>query len=199
MSQKLQNLNKAYEDFAKSEEYYQLIKAGKIRDNKPKNDFNKFREVLLYILNKCQNKENVGSSVISKLLYFIDFNYYELYEEQLIGATYIKNLHGPTPRNYTHWIKKMEKAQDISILTRIFHGLKQIKYYTHKKPNLSLLKNEEISVIDNVLVSLSDMSASQIEAYSHEDIPYIIADEKQDLSYEAVFNRTKEYSLRKDD
>ena len=51
----------------------------------------KFKEVLLYILEKVGAKPNVGESVINKLLYFIDFDYYERFEENLTGATYIKN------------------------------------------------------------------------------------------------------------
>ena len=39
----------------------------------------KFKNVLLYILEHCAGKPNVGETVIYKLLYFSDFNYYELY------------------------------------------------------------------------------------------------------------------------
>ena len=46
----------------------------------------KFKNVLLYILERCAGKPNVGETVLYKLLYFSDFNYYELYEEQLTGA-----------------------------------------------------------------------------------------------------------------
>ncbi|MDD3156528.1 MAG: helix-turn-helix transcriptional regulator, partial [Candidatus Pacebacteria bacterium] len=51
----------------------------------------KFKEIILYILTKVGSKPNIGETAIYKLLYFIDFDYYEKYEEQLIGATYIKN------------------------------------------------------------------------------------------------------------
>ncbi|MDD4141558.1 MAG: hypothetical protein PHR20_02025 [Bacteroidales bacterium] len=34
--------------------------------------------VLLYILERCSGKTNVGKTVLYKLLYFSDFNYYEL-------------------------------------------------------------------------------------------------------------------------
>ncbi len=40
---------------------------------------NKFKNVLLYILERCAGKPNVGETVLYKLLYFSDFNYYELY------------------------------------------------------------------------------------------------------------------------
>ena len=72
-------------------------KKPEVRINVPQKKLSKFEEVLLYILNKVGSKPNVGESVLYKLLYFIDFNYYEKYEEQLIGATYIKNNYGPTP------------------------------------------------------------------------------------------------------
>ena len=48
----------------------------------------KFKNVLLYILERCAGKPNVGETVLYKLLYFSDFNYYELYEEHLTGAKY---------------------------------------------------------------------------------------------------------------
>jgi len=56
----------------------------------------KFKQVLLYVLDKVGGKPNVGETVLHKLLYFIDFDYYERFEETLMGATYIKNHHGPT-------------------------------------------------------------------------------------------------------
>ena len=62
----------------------------KVRISVPQNNIEKFKEVFLYILKKVGSKPNIGQTVLYKLLYFIDFNYYEKYEEQLIGATYIK-------------------------------------------------------------------------------------------------------------
>ena len=54
----------------------------------PEMSVSKFRNILLYILGKCAGKPNVGETVLYKLLYFSDFNYYELYEEHLSGARY---------------------------------------------------------------------------------------------------------------
>jgi len=78
-----------------------------IRINVPQKNLEKFREVLLYILNKIGSKPNIGETVIYKLLYFIDFDFYEKYEEQLIGATYLKNNYGPTPIEFIEIANKM--------------------------------------------------------------------------------------------
>ena len=83
-------------------------------DVKPEN-LKKFKEVLLYILSKVGSKPNVGETVLYKLLYFIDFDYYEKFEEQFIGATYIKNHYGPTPIEF----KKIVRRKNNN-LTRMF-------------------------------------------------------------------------------
>ena len=43
----------------------------------PKMQTDKFKHILLYILERCAGKPNVGETVLYKLLYFSDFNYYE--------------------------------------------------------------------------------------------------------------------------
>ena len=70
------------------------------RVNIPQKNIEKFKQVMLYVLEKVGAKPNVGMTVLYKLFYFIDFDYYEKYEQQLMGLTYVKNTHGPTPREF---------------------------------------------------------------------------------------------------
>ena len=84
-----------------------------MRISVPAKNVQKFREVLLYILNKIGAKSNVGETVLYKLLYFIDFDFYEKYEEQLIGATYMKNTYGPTPIEFASIVNEMIADKEI--------------------------------------------------------------------------------------
>lgn len=43
----------------------------------------KFKALISYIINRCKNKKNVGKTVICKLVYFSDFNHYEIYEKPI--------------------------------------------------------------------------------------------------------------------
>lgn len=79
-----------------------VLEKQEVRIDIPQNNILKFKQVLLYILNKVGAKPNVGQTVIYKLLYFIDFDYYELFEEQLMGLTYIKDTYGPTPVDFAN-------------------------------------------------------------------------------------------------
>jgi transcriptional regulator with XRE-family HTH domain len=167
-----------------------------MRINVPAKNVDKFKEVLLYILEKVGSKPNIGETVIYKLLYFVDFNYYEKYEEQLIGATYIKNTYGPTPIEFRKIVDKMIEKKEIIRVANEYFSFPQTKYLPLRRPDLSELKATEKELIDDVLCRLSDLKASQISEYSHNDVPWITTEDGKTIEYESVFYRTSPYSVR---
>ena len=164
----------------------------------PQERVEKFKQVLLYILSKVGGKPNVGQTVLYKLLYFIDFDYYEKFEEQLIGARYIKNTHGPTPVIFPKIIQELEAEGAIETIKSNFYKYDQTKYLVNPETVLSLstLSAQELVHIDAELVRLSDMTATKISDLSHLDTPWKIAKEKEVLDYEFVFYRPEETSVR---
>lgn len=165
------------------------------RINVPQRNLEKFKEVLLYILNKVGSKPNIGETVLYKLLYFIDFDFYERCEEQLIGATYVKNHYGPTPVEFREIVDEMIDKEIVKVKSRYF-DYPQSKYLPLRKADLSKLKANEIEVIDKVLSKLSDMNANQISEYSHGDVPCLTTEDGAVIEYESVFYRTPSYSVR---
>ncbi len=156
-----------------------------------------FKEVLLYILNKVGAKPNVGQTVLYKLLYFIDFDWYEKYESQLIGARYQKNHYGPTPIAFARIVDDMKKNGEIEEVRSVYFTHLQTKYLPMRSANLSVLKNAEaLRHIDEELARLSDKTATELSELSHKDVPWITAKQDEALDYEAVFYRTPETSVR---
>ena len=168
-----------------------------MRINVPQKNLEKFKQVLLYILNKVGSKPNIGETVIYKLLYFIDFDYYELYEEQLIGASYIKNTYGPTPLEFKKICDKMIEQKEITKVENTYFDYPQTKYLPLREANLQILKASEIKLIDAVLEKLSDMNGVQISEYSHKDVPWLTTKDGNIIEYESVFYRTIPYCVRK--
>jgi len=166
-----------------------------IRISVPQKHLKKFKEVLLYILNKIGSKPNIGETVLYKILYFIDFDFYEKYEEQLIGATYIKNHFGPTPKEFVKIVKEMEEKELIKIKNEYFQ-YPQTKYLPLRKPDLKILQAHELEIIDEVINRLSEMNATQISEYSHGDVPWLTTENGKIIDYESVFYRTAPYSVR---
>jgi uncharacterized phage-associated protein len=144
------------------------------------------------------SKPNIGETVIHKILYFIDFNFYERYEEQLIGATYIKNKYGPTPIEFIKVVERMIKDGDIEKVNSNYFQFPQTKYLPIRRPDLTKLKANEIEIIDSVINKLSDMTAKIITEYSHQDVPWITTEDGKEIDYESVFYRTAEFSVSKE-
>jgi transcriptional regulator with XRE-family HTH domain len=169
-----------------------------LRISVPQKNVKKFKETLLYLLTRVGGKPNVGETVLYKLLYFIDFDHYEKYEEQLVGATYVKRAYGPAPLEFQEIFKAMASDNELQSCDADYFGRRQKRYLALRDPDLSLFDGREIQTIDEVICRLSDMNASKITDYSHRDIPWLVAGEGELLDYESVFYRTPEYSVRAD-
>ena len=172
------------------------LKQSEIRINIPIKNIEKFKQVFLYILKRIGAKPNIGKTVLYKLLYFIDFDYYELFEEQLMGLEYIKNHYGPTPVDFDNLTKQMEDNGEIEEIKTKHFDFEQTKYLPVKEPDLSMLSARELEHINKVLEKHSDKSARELSDFSHKDIPWISAEDKEVVEYEAVFYRNDETSVR---
>lgn len=162
----------------------------------PSLQVSKFKNVLLYILERCAGKPNVGETVLYKLLYFSDFNYYELYEEHLTGAKYRKLPYGPVPQKLDSIVLQMIDKGQLQRVKTEYHGFPQTRYLPLVKADLTELKASEKEVIDRVIEQLSDWSAASISNYSHKDMPWLASKEGEEINYELVFYRDAPFSVR---
>jgi len=162
----------------------------------PSLQVSKFKNVLLYILERCAGKPNVGETVLYKLLYFSDFNYYELYEEHLTGAKYRKLPFGPVPQKLDSIVLQMIDKGQLQRVKTEYHGYPQTRYLPLVKADLTELKASEKEVIDRVIQQLSDWSAAAISNYSHKDMPWLASKEGEEINYELAFYRDAPFSVR---
>lgn len=167
-----------------------------VRISIPQKNVEKFKQVFLYVLEKTAGRPNVGMTVLYKLLYFIDFDYFEKYEEQLMGLTYIKNHHGPTPREFVKVVEEMKEVGEIEEVKSRYFTFEQRKFLPHQHADLSSLSAQEIAMVDSVLARYADKSATELSALSHEDTPWIAAEDGKDIEYDHVFYRPEKLSVK---
>jgi uncharacterized phage-associated protein len=155
-------------------------------------DHKKLREVLAYILEKVGAKPNVGETVLYKLMYFIDFDYYEKYEKSITGLTYIHNYYGPSPVvEFKSVVEAMKKNGELEVIDTEFFKNTQRKYLPTKSVPLDDLSARELKHIDETLARLSDKTAKELTDLSHLDTPWVVADQGKPLEYRYVFYRTR--------
>lgn len=156
----------------------------------------KFKNVLLYVLERCAGKPNVGETVLYKLLYFADFNYYEIYEEHLTTAKYRKLPYGPVPQGLDMVLNQMIDEGQLQRVKTEYHGYPQTRYLPLVKLDLTLLMASEVEVIDKVIQYMSDWSAYMINEYAHGDKPWRVTEDNEELNYELAFYRDVPYTVR---
>lgn len=159
-------------------------------------DKNKLQNLILYILALCGGKPNVGETVLYKLLYFIDFDSFELTEKPVTGLKYIKLQFGPVPaaQEYCPILEKMIGDNKIKIIKQEYHGFPQKKYVALTDCDQSVFNADEIVLINRVVSRLSDMTAAKIETYVHEDVPWKASETGEIIDYRLVFDRTAPFA-----
>ncbi|MEI8229989.1 MAG: type II toxin-antitoxin system antitoxin SocA domain-containing protein [Candidatus Peregrinibacteria bacterium] len=165
---------------------------------KPEN-VEKFKEVLLYVLGKVGALPNVGRTVLFKLLYFIDFDYYEKYEEQLMGVSYRKESYGPFPVEFAAIVAQMKTDGALQEIRGTYFDHEQIKYLPLRKPNLTAFRSNETQLIDEVMAKYATKSATEISDIAHRDVPWKVHAMHEVIDYESVFYRDAAFSVREDD
>lgn len=162
------------------------------RDIDPQTNPEKLREVLLYVLEKVGAKPNVGETVLYKLLYFIDFDYYEKTGQSITGLTYVRNHFGPTPtRDFVGVVEGMKAGGELEVVETKYFKNTQKKYLPRVNSELRSLSASELHHIDETLRRLSDKSASELSELSHYDTPWLTAEDGKPIDYRGVFYRTR--------
>ena len=159
-------------------------------------DRQKYIDLIFYILSQCYNKPQIGKTIICCLLYFIDFNYYELYGQLLTKETYIKSKKGIKPKHFNEVTNELIEKKQLFLRKEPYYHRILHKYYPTIIPTPKF-SGKELEIIDFAISQLSNNNASTMIKYAIRDPPIIIADFGEDIDCRYVFSRNEKYSARK--
>ena len=108
-------------------------------------DKDKFKMVLHHIIYKCGFRNTVGRTVLHKLLYFSDFNYYKEFNQSITNESYVKKERGPVPIHFEMAIEELVEENKISLgKRRLPCGKIMNRYFSLKGPEIDLKNAFEI-------------------------------------------------------
>ncbi|MCR5025980.1 MAG: SocA family protein [Methanobrevibacter sp.] len=155
-----------------------------------------YTKLLIHILSHCYDKPHVGRTVITTTLYFVDFNYYELYGKALTNETYLKNKNGIKPKHFDIITEELIEKNMIYFRKEAYFHTTLHKYYLTEIPNIKFSKKKE-ELIKQSMKHLITKNATGLVKYVSKDPPYQIADFNDEIDYNNVYFRDSKYSVRK--
>ena len=156
----------------------------------------KYIDLIFYILTQSYNKRHLGKTVLCSLLYFIDFNYYEIYGKLLTKETYIKSKKGIKPKHFSEVTTELINKKQLFLRKEPYYHRIIHKYYPTIIPTPQF-SEKELEIIDFSINRLSNNNASTMNKYAIKDPPIMIADFGEDIDCKYVFSRNEKYSARK--
>ena len=98
------------------------------------NFIEKLVAMLHYFIHKGGSIPTLGKTVLYKLCYFSDFDFYEIYERSITGSKYRKIDNGPAPFLFDAAMRKLEEAGLVEVGQMMSGSYLQFKYTSLKTP-----------------------------------------------------------------
>ncbi len=155
----------------------------------------KFKNTILYLANELNGKIQ-GKKKLAKLLYFVDFDFFEKYESSITGAKYKHLPMGPYPSELHEVLEALKKENSISITSQEnFGDYSPTEIFEAKtKANANIFSMEEKQMMDRVIKKYGDLNGTQLEQLSHAEAPYIGTELNEEIPYELSFYRSTDFA-----
>ncbi len=133
----------------------------------------KYINSILFFLEKINNRY-LGKTKLMKLLYFLDFGYYENTGKSITNDRYVWYPHGPVPSRAETVLRLMEgeiiKRSQVKFGTR-----RQERYLPLLKFDSSIFSADELMALERTALTFEEHSTKAIEDEAHRDIPWILS------------------------
>jgi uncharacterized phage-associated protein len=151
----------------------------------------KYRNAILFFASKIRNG-TLGKVKLMKLLYYLDFDFFEKYGRSVTGDEYLRFERGPVPRMEEKILREM-RGKEIKIVSR-----KMPKGYSdqqHIEPlaefDPSVFTKEEILIIEEIASKWEKFTGTEMKNASHGEAPWIATKPDDVIDYNLAYYRNK--------
>jgi len=145
----------------------------------------RFKELILYISQKCVADPKFNTIKLNKLLFFSDFYAYAIYGEPITGFEYQKLQLGPAPKKMREIKREMVRQGELGMQELPLEEWRRT--VNLRRPDLSVFKPEQVSLVDGIIQALRDFDGDVVSALSHKMPCWIIPELYETIPYETVF------------
>lgn len=150
-------------------------------------DEQKFRELVLYVSQRCANDPTFGAIKLNKTLFYSDFLAYANLGQPITGFEYQKLPNGPAPRRLLPVRDKMIRERELGLQeVPLRSGAVQKRTVNLRPPDLKVFSAKEIAVVDEVIEALKEANTETVSELSHRMIGWIVALDGETIPYSTI-------------
>jgi hypothetical protein len=149
-------------------------------------DREKFKQMMLYVISRCESDESFGATKLNKIMFYADVRCYVRHGAPITGAEYQKLPKGPAPRALMTVREELQGEGKLFVGNRVRFGYAQTAMMALAEAELSAFLPHEIAAIDHVIDKTRGVGARDFSEYSHEDLGWRVAEDKETIPYEAA-------------
>jgi len=146
---------------------------------------------ILYFLEHANNAK-LGKTKLLKLLYFLDFGFFEKHGESVTGDTYKKLPYGPVADHSMDLLQEMEMVNDLTTVRAEAGPYDQTRYIPNVEADVSVFSGSELEELQNVARAYFHHSASQVTAITHAEAPWKATNDGEVIDYRLAWYRSPE-------
>lgn len=151
----------------------------------------KYKNAIIFFAQKIQNG-TLGKLKLMKLLYYLDFDFFEKYGQSVTGDEYLRFENGPVPRMAEKIIKEMN-GKEIKITRRKTKEGLSDKQHIEAIQNfdINLFTKEELVMLEEIASKWEKFSGSEMKAATHGEAPWISTKPDEVIDYNLAYYRNK--------
>jgi len=151
----------------------------------------KYKNALLYLASKTGKGTIRGKKRLCKLLYFLDFDFFEKFERPFTGDVYKKLPMGPFPIYLDAIVDEMKKEDSLGVGSyKTGRGYNPTFIYKAKRePDVSVFSREEKKMLNRIAEVYGDKTGTELEALTHKEAPFLAVEDNEVIPYELSFYR----------
>ena len=151
----------------------------------------KYKNTILFFANKIKNG-TLGKLKIMKLLYYLDFDFFEKYGKSVTGDSYLRWENGPVPKTAEKLITKMNGAEIKITKKKIGAGYNDQQHIEALRDfDLNLFTKEELIMMEEVADKWMLFSGTEMKSASHGEAPWIATKPNEVIDYNLAYYRNK--------
>jgi len=151
----------------------------------------KYKNVIIFFANRVKNG-TLGKLKMMKLLYFLDFDFFEKYGKSITGDEYLRFEYGPVPRMAEKVLKQMN-GKEIKITKK-----KVKKGYNDQQLieplidfDINAFTKEELLFMEGIADKWEKFSGTEMKIASHGEAPWIATKPNGVIDYNLAYYRNK--------